>query len=103
MVKWSFLEDVMRGKGFPEMWIHWIMQTVQGGHVCVNVNGHRGEYFRTFQGLRQGDPLSPLLFNLVADALSAMLDKAVMKGHITGVMEYLIQGGFLTYSMHMIL
>ena len=53
--------------------------------------------------LRLGDALSPLLFNLVADALSAMLDKAVMKGHITGVMEYLIQGGFLTYSMHMIL
>ena len=61
--------------------------------MCVNVNGHRGQYFRTYQGLRQGDPLSPILFNLVADALSALLDKAVQKQRLVGVVPYLIPGG----------
>ena len=61
--------------------------------MCVNVNRHRGTYFRTYQGLRQGDPLSPILFNLVADALSALLDKAVAKKHIVGVLSHLIQRG----------
>ena len=69
------------------------MQTVQGGKVCVNVNGQRSQFFRTYRGLRQGDPLSPLLFNLVADALSNLFDKAVEKGHLVGAMDWLIPGG----------
>jgi len=97
-VRWDFLEKVLVGKGFPAKWINWVMQSVQGGRVCVNVNGLRGPYFRTFGGLRQGDPLSPLLFNLVADALSNMLDKAVAKGHLVGTLDWLIPGGF-SYSV----
>lgn len=43
--------------------------------------------------MRQGDPLSPLLFNLVANTLGVMLQKAVNKGHIRGVVDELILGG----------
>lgn len=96
-VRWDFLEEVMKGKGFPDKWIKWVMQTVEGGKVCVNVNRERSPYFKTFRGLRQGDPLSPLLFNIVADALSALLDKAVTKKHITGVLSDLIPGGNLAH------
>lgn len=77
------------------------MKTVMGGKVCVNVNGERSPYFRTFRCSRQGDPLSPLLFNLVAEALGVLLDKASKKGHIRGVLEDLISGGLLTSSMQM--
>jgi hypothetical protein len=60
--------------------------------VSVNVNNEQGEYFRTYKGLRQGYHLSPLLFNLVVDALAAMLDLAKMKGRILGLVPHLIQG-----------
>jgi hypothetical protein len=83
-VRWSFLEQFMKGKGFPLTWISWVMKTVKGGKVCVNVNGERSPYFKTFRGLRQGDPLSPLLFNLVADALGLLLDKASKKDTLKG-------------------
>jgi hypothetical protein len=100
-VRWSFLEQVMIGKGFLMPWISWVMKIVKDGRVCINVNGERSPYFKTFRGLRQGDPLSPLLFNLVADALGVLLDKASKKGHIKGVLEDLIPGGSLIFSMLM--
>lgn len=61
--------------------------------MCIDMNGMRGEFFRSFKGLRQGDPLSPLLFNLVADALSAMLTRAASAGLIQGLVPSLVAGG----------
>jgi hypothetical protein len=43
------------------------MSTVQNGKVCINTSGVNGPYFKTHRGLRQGDQLSSLLFNLVGD------------------------------------
>ena len=54
------------------------MKTVRDGKVCINVNGERSPYFKTFRCLRQGDPLSPILFNLVAGALGVLLGKAAI-------------------------
>jgi hypothetical protein len=48
--------------------------------VSVLANGEESPTFKTGKGLRQGDPLSPLLFNIVADVLTKMLDKAARKG-----------------------
>lgn len=62
-VRWSFLEQVMVGKGFPLNWISCVTKTVRDGKVCVNVNGERSPYFKTFRGLRQGDPFLP--FSLI--------------------------------------
>ena len=102
-VKWNFVHEVLERKELPDLWIKWVMQSVQGGQVCINVNGHRSSYFKTYQGLRQGDPLSPLLFNLVADVLGELVDKTVDKGLITGVVNHLLPKRYLTSSMLMIL
>jgi hypothetical protein len=56
-VNWEFLEEVLHRKGFAEMWIQWINKAVRGGRVCIDLNGERGEFFRSYKGLRQGDPL----------------------------------------------
>jgi hypothetical protein len=61
--------------------------------VSINVNNEHGRYFRTFKDLRQGDPLSPLLFNLVVDALSALLEAASRNGRISGLVPHLVEGG----------
>jgi hypothetical protein len=66
------------------------MSTVRGGQVCINVNGERSIYFKTFGGLRQGDLLSPLLFNLIV--LGVFLKKVVDKGHLKGVLTHLLPG-----------
>jgi mannosylglycoprotein endo-beta-mannosidase len=92
-IRWDFVEEVMTRKGFNPKLRGWIMNTIQGGRVCVNINGKNEPYFRTYRGLRQGDPLSPLMFNLAADALDHILTQAKAKSHIRGVVPHLVPGG----------
>jgi hypothetical protein len=48
------------------------------------------------KGLRQGDPMSPLLFSLVIDVFTRMLIKASRKGYITGLMSSIYPEGVLS-------
>ena len=68
------------------------MQTVSCGRTTVNINGEVGPYFPTLFGVRQGDPFSPFLFNMVVDVLAAILDKAKAAGHIQGITPHLASG-----------
>jgi hypothetical protein len=57
-VNWTFLELVLKIKGFPSRWCQWIEKVVTNGSVCTVT------FFSNKKGLRQSDPLSPILFNL---------------------------------------
>jgi hypothetical protein len=92
-VNWQFLREVMLAKGFEPALVHRIMQLVTGGQTAISINGEVDPYFRNKRGVRQGDPISPLLFNFVADALAVILDRAKEAGHIQGVVPHLIPGG----------
>jgi hypothetical protein len=46
---------------------------VSGGHVRMKVNDDVDPYFQMHIGLCQGDPLSPILFNLAVDMLSILI------------------------------
>jgi hypothetical protein len=64
-----------------------------GGRVGIKVNGELGIFFRTYKGMRQGDPLSPLLFNLVVDALATMSERPNLANLIKGPVPDLVDGG----------
>lgn len=81
-IKWPCLYQVMKMKGFPASWCDWIMQVVRGDKVGVEVNDEIGPYFKIFRGLRQGEPLSPLPFDIADDALAIMVGKAQQQGLI---------------------
>ena len=51
---------------------------------AILVNGNAKGWVKAFRGLRQGDPLSPFLFTIVADMLSRMLFKAEERSVLEG-------------------
>jgi hypothetical protein len=83
-VNWDFLQQVLRMKGFPSMWCQWMEKVVTKGSVGVQVNDVLGHFFQTKRGLRQGDPLSPILFNLVVDILKVLIKRSKSLGFLMG-------------------
>jgi hypothetical protein len=59
----------------------------------VQINDELGHFFQTRKGLRQGDPLSPILFNLVADMLVVLIERAKSQGFIEGLVPHLVDDG----------
>ncbi|KHN30789.1 LINE-1 reverse transcriptase like, partial [Glycine soja] len=83
-----FLKYMMTRMGFCAKWIHWIDDCLESASVSVLVNGSPSSEFVPQRGLRQGDPLSPLLFNIVAEGLNGLMtnamEKRLFKGFLSG-------------------
>jgi hypothetical protein len=52
--------------------------------IFIFVNGTPSGFFQSSRGIRQGDPLSPLLFVVVMEALSRMLYESMRQGLLSG-------------------
>jgi hypothetical protein len=92
-VNCSMLFTCLKASGFNETWCGWIQQVVAGRIVSVKVNNLIGPYIKSHKGVRQGDPLSPILFNFVADCLTRMILQAQRNGLIVGLIEHIIPHG----------
>jgi hypothetical protein len=92
-VHWSFLMKCLRLRGFGEKWCRWIESVLHNGIVAVKVNRVVGPYFQSYKGVRQRDPLSPILFNMAVDCLTKMVCKAQQNNLVTGLCSDIISRG----------
>ncbi|RVW90400.1 Transposon TX1 uncharacterized 149 kDa protein [Vitis vinifera] len=83
-VSWDFLDHVLEMKGFSLRWRKWMRGCLSSVSYAVLVNGNAKGWVKASRGLRQGDPLSPFLFTIVADVLSRMLLKAEERNVLEG-------------------
>lgn len=80
MVDWDFLLYMMASMGFGVKRRKRIHSHVSSAHFSILVYGSPKGYSKSSSGLWQGDPLSPMLFVIVAEALHALMEKS--KHHI---------------------
>src|SRR6266508_1872660 len=91
--KWPFLQQVLKMKGFAPRWCDWIDKVMSKGSVAVKVNDQVGHYFQTRKGVRQGDPLSSILFNIVVDMLVVLIEMAKEDEQFRGMVPHLVDDG----------
>ena len=72
-VNWEGLFSILSARGFNDKWIQWIRSLLTSSKSAVLVNGCPGPWINCKRGLRQGDPISPYLFLLVAETLQRMI------------------------------
>jgi hypothetical protein len=68
-VSWSFLDYKMGRFGFWKKWRSWVKCCLKSSSLSVLINGNPTKEFSMSKGLRQGDPMAPFLFLLVAEGL----------------------------------
>ena len=70
MVEWPFMFKTLRHFGFGPSFIRWVETMYTNIQSSINHNGWISEPFSLHRGVRQGCPLSALLFIIVAEILA---------------------------------
>ena len=84
-VDWDYLRLILIQIGLPPSIVKWIIVCVTSTQFVVFVKGAPSIFFESERGIRQGCPLSPLLFLLVIEGLRRNIQDVNDKGMIKGI------------------
>ncbi|OJT01831.1 Transposon TX1 uncharacterized 149 kDa protein [Trametes pubescens] len=91
----TYLWEALKHANFPQSFINTVRSLYQGAESCVIINGARSTFFRIWRGVRQGDPMSCLLFAVAIEPLACALRMSTLHGiSIPGDVERLIANLF---------
>jgi len=85
IVNWLYIRMLLTHLGFPYEFIRWIMCCITNVSFSVLVNGATSPIFHSERRLREGCPLSPLLFLLIMEGLSRILKEEHRQGRLRGI------------------
>lgn len=84
-VEWTPLLHILKLLGFSQEFRDLIFACISTPKFSVLLNAAPYGYFSSQRGLRQGDPMSPALFTILADLLSRLLAREEVVGRLNGV------------------
>ena len=102
-MSWPFLLEVMQHLGFGPIWRDLVSGLLASSSTQVLLNGIPGNSIVHQRGLRQGDPLSPMLFILVMDVLGHMVSKAANEGLLQPLSRRVLQHRISLYADDVVL
>lgn len=84
-VNHSFLINVLLSFGLSPHFVHLIKACIENPWIAPLINGCPTNFFQARRGIRQGCPLSPFLYILMADSLSQKLSAERIVGTLLGL------------------
>jgi hypothetical protein len=84
-ISWDYIRLVLLQCGFGLPTTNWIMGCITSATYAVLINGEPTDFFNGGRGIRQGCPMSPLIFILIMEGLSLALKKKQEEGLLTGI------------------
>jgi len=83
-VEWDHLEKVILRMGFDGSWVNLVMNCISSVSYSILVTRQPVEFFSPLRGLHQRDPLSPYLFPMCTEGLSALIIDLAARGELHG-------------------
>lgn len=84
-VEWPHLHNILSSLGFSRRWIDLVMMCITTVSYSFKVNGHLTESITPSRDLRQGDPISPYLFVICTQGLSAIINHKANQNMLRGI------------------
>eukprot|EP00253_Pinus_taeda_P002060 PITA_02060 len=84
-ISWEYMQKVLKAFGFDNAWIRWVSSLISSAFFSILINGIPTSTFRSYRGIRQGDPLSPFLFIIMAEGLGRCIKNAIQAQDLKGI------------------
>ena len=84
-LSWSYIHQMLSAFGFNPTQIQWIMSLISSLIYSIFLNGSPSMPFSPTRVIRQGDPLSPFLFVIMAEGLGRLINYHVRMRYLKGL------------------